>query len=335
MSGRREMDDKYIRMTEKLLNKTNKILYNYYVDLKVTKTASTTYQYVSRMKVFFDYLSKEKKEAVTYAMLNDIKPTDINVFLNWYKYSSEKEKSDSMMALMFNIINSFFIFLELNEYIDKNPCRKLKAQKIKVVKAPTFMTEEEVKLITNYILYNGEKFYHSIGNEMLWKSRDYLMFMIGCRTGLRISAICSIDVNDIDFDNNSIIVVEKEKETRQIYFGNSTKKLLQEWLKMRDDYLGDKKHNIKALFITYMNKRITPVGARNALNRYFEIIPNKHITPHKMRSTCAQRLWEETSDLYLVSSVLGHHSVETTKKYTMVDYERKKNAARTLDKLFD
>lgn len=335
MSGRREMDDSFKNMTENLLANANIILRTYYADIRVTKTASTVYQYIAKLKVFFEYFEEKENKEVTYEMLGNMKPTDINIFLDWYKYCSGKEKSDAAMALMFNIINSLFIFLELNDYVEKNPCRKLKAQKVKVVKAPTVLTEDEIKIVVDYILHSTDEVYVNKKDRELWRSRDYLMFMLACRTGLRIGALCSIDIDDIDFENNSIIVVEKEKETRQIYFGNSTKRLLQNWISLRNKYLGNNKENTEALFISSHQKRITITGARTMLKRYLSIIEGKHLTPHKLRATCAQRLWEETSDLYLVSSILGHHSVETTKRYTMVDSKRKRNAANTLDKLFD
>lgn len=330
MSGRQEMDDKYKVATEGLLERTNNILKTYYINMRAVKTASTVYQYIAKLKVFLDYLEDRENEDVTYKMLNSLKPVDINVFLDWYRNNSGKEKSDNTMAFMFNAINSFFIFLEMNEYIDKNPCEKLKAQKVKIDKTPTTLTNDEIKRIADYILYSEIE----TENKRFWRSRDYLMFMIACRTGLRISAICSIDINDIDFTNNTITVVEKEKETRQIYFGSSTKKLLQDWIYERNKYLGDDKDVVDALFITSRRERMSVVGARVMLEKYLGIIEGKHLTPHKLRATFATLAWGEFGDIYLVASMLGHKNVQTTTRYTDISAKRKKKAANVLDDIF-
>lgn len=334
MSGRQEMDDKYRVKTEKLLEGCNKIIRAFYVDFKTTKTMSTCFEYVKKLKTYFEYLEDfDDIEDVTYEFLGSLKPTDINLFLDWYKYNNGKEKSDGTMAYMYNILNAFFKYLELNDYIEKNPCAKLKAQKVRVVKAPVSLTEEEVKRVADYILYGDGNFY---GNkyEKALRSRDYLMFMLGCRTGLRISAICAIDISDIDFNNNSLIVIEKEKETREIYFGESTKKLLLDWIALRNEILGDEKVKTDALFITLRKARMGSPAAREALEKYLCIIEGKHLTPHKLRATCAQKLWEETADLYLVATILGHKNVNTTKRYTGVDAKHKKKAANILDGIF-
>lgn len=331
MSGRQEMDDKYRMNTEKILDGCNKILRLFYADFKTTKTMSTCFEYVSKLKIYFNYL--EDLEEVTYEFLNTLKPTDINLFLDWYKYSNGKVRSDGTMAFMYNVLNAFFKYLELNDYIEKNPCAKLKAQKVRVVKAPVSLTEEEVKRVADYILYGDGDFY---GNkyEKALRSRDYLMFMLGCRTGLRISAICAIDISDIDFNNNSLVVIEKEKETRDIYFGDSTKKLLLNWIALRNEILGDKKTETDALFITLRKARMGTPAARAALEKYLCIIEGKHLTPHKLRATCATRLWEELGDIYLVASILGHKNVQTTTRYTGIDAKRKKKAASVLDDIF-
>lgn len=330
MSGRQENDDNYKRLTKNLLEGKSKILYAYYSDIETVKTATTVFQYIAKLKSFFDYLEEDGE--VTYERLAKLKPVDINLFLNWYKTCGKKEKSDGTMAFIFNVLNSFFSFLKINEYIEKNPCDKLKAQKVRIEKSPTILTEDEVRMIADYILNADGNFYANNKYEKAYRTRDYLMFMIACRTGLRISAICAIDIDDIDFTNNCVTVVEKEKETRQVFFGNSTKKLIEEWISVREDMPGANQTN--ALFINRQSKRFSVIGAREMYMRYLSIITYKHLTPHKLRATCATRLWEETADLYLVATVLGHKNVNTTRRYTGVDAKRKKAAADTLDSLF-
>ena len=333
MSGRQESDERFLSRTRKVLAGCNEILTQYYIYLETNRTACTVFDYISKLKTFFKYL--EEDGSVTYERLALIKPVNINMYLNWYKNKNGKIKSDNSMALMFNVVNSFFKYLLMNDYIEKNPCEKLKAQKVRNEKQPTVLTEEEVKRIADCILTGGRDSYDKYDKIWAWgwRIRDYLFFMIACRTGLRISAICSIDVDDIDFERNCITVVEKEKETREVYFGEDTKKIITKWLYARSNMIQDK-YKSNALFITRKSQRITTVAARNMLERNMEIIEGKHLTPHKLRATCATMLYNETGNLYLVSEFIGHKNVNTTKIYTSVAPERKKQAANMLDSLF-
>lgn len=63
------------------------------------------------------------------------------------------------------------------------------------------------------------------------------------------------------------------------------------------------------------------------------VIPDKHITPHKMRSTCATNLWGETHDIYIVANQLGHKNLANTKRYTDISEEESKRVATILDEL--
>lgn len=74
-------------------------------------------------------------------------------------------------------------------------------------------------------------------------------------------------------------------------------------------------------------REIAEIIKRNTINI------DKHITPHKMRSTCATNLYEKTNDIYLVQEVLGHKNIANTRRYARMSEEKKKNAADIMDKL--
>ena len=82
------------------------------------------------------------------------------------------------------------------------------------------------------------------------------------------------------------------------------------------------------------NKRITARSVQKLVKKYAEgVTPLKHITPHKLRSTFGTNLYQETDDIYLVASVLGHNDVNTTKKHYAAIEDNKKRLARNSVKL--
>lgn len=83
-----------------------------------------------------------------------------------------------------------------------------------------------------------------------------------------------------------------------------------------------------AFFLSGQRKRISVRSVENLVKKYSQgVIPLKHITPHKLRSTYGTELYKETGDIYLVADVLGHSDVNTTRKhYADMDEDRRRSA---------
>ena len=153
---------------------------------------------------------------------------------------------------------------------------------------------------------------------------------MGISTGLRVSAITQINLEDIDFQNNIINVIEKGNKYRTIYFGDNLKTKLSLWMNDREKYYSDVDTN--ALFISRKKNRISVSAVEDLLQKYTHNI-NKKITPHKLRATCATNLYKKTRDIYLVANQLGHANIATTKIYTDIDNESKLKAVEILDNI--
>ena len=83
------------------------------------------------------------------------------------------------------------------------------------------------------------------------------------------------------------------------------------------------------LFISNQRTKMTTMSAERIVEKYTYNI-NKHITPHKLRSTCGTNMYRATRDIYLVADVLGHSSTATTKKYTKVGLQDRKDASKLI-----
>lgn len=335
MSGRLEKETQYENKSKELLKKLPQIATRYYFYFKSnssSRTESSCFMYLSKLNIYFNYLKQNGIYTDSLLSYKRVKPADITMYLNYYRNYSAKKKSDSAVAVMFNAIKSFYNFLEDNDYIEKNPCNRLKAPKVNQQPTPVIMTKEEINKIKDYILYSEKTFYHNDENEEYWRLRDYLIFTLGCRTGLRCSAIAAIDISDINMDDNFFSVTEKGNVLRNIYFGDNTKEIIQKWIVARSRIMSN--DTTPALFITKKRERISTNTIGYMIGRYAsDVIPDKHITPHKMRSTCATNLWEETHDIYMVANQLGHKNLANTKRYTDIAESESRRVATILDEL--
>jgi integrase/recombinase XerC len=163
-------------------------------------------------------------------------------------------------------------------------------------------------------------------------NRDLAIITLGIGTGMRVGALTQINVEDIDFKNNTIHVVEKGNKERYLQFGANTRNILSAWLIDRSTYFSDAETN--ALFISQWRQRLTVEGVRKFMKKYADGINGKHITPHKMRSSAATNMVKSGVDIQTVANILGHQSVTTTQRYAAVLEENKQNATNALDNLF-
>ena len=151
-------------------------------------------------------------------------------------------------------------------------------------------------------------------------------------TGMRVGAIVNLNIDDINFDENVIRVIEKGNKQRGIPIGENTAQLLQDWIVVRNKVFVDV--DSSALFISRKNVRITSKAVGDMIKKYAEEAGiNKHITPHKCRSSAATNLAASGVDIQTIGHMLGHRSTNTTLRYISVLDEKKKEATGILDKL--
>lgn len=323
MTGRQEHTLQIeARLRRRLVNAPS-VIQDYYYNFG-DKTAQTKQVYISHILTLNNYF-KEKD-------LTSLSRTDINRYLESQKYYNKngelKERSVSFRRVELAAIKDFYSFLVNEDIISTNPCNKINPPRFTEEKEIIALTPSEVQTVKNNIT-NGCGTHREDARRKEWINRDLAIVTLGCNTGLRCTAITEIDLDDIDFENNTIKVIEKGNKGRIIYVGESAMEVIKRWIEDRS------MHNVKtnALFISNRGQRITQGTIRDVIRKY-TININKHITPHKMRSSCATNLYEQTGDIYLVQEVLGHKNIANTRRYAKLSEGKKRNAANILDKLF-
>ena len=163
------------------------------------------------------------------------------------------------------------------------------------------------------------------------KVRDVAILTLLLGTGIRVSECVGLDIKDVDFDNDGIKVRRKGGYEAIVYFGEEVREALLRYMDEREHMIPSQGHE-DALFLSMQNRRIAVRSVENLVKKYASRVTTlKKITPHKLRSTYGTTLYQETGDIYLVASVLGHKDVNTTRKhYANMDEERRRKAANVV-----
>ena len=330
MCARDEVDKKNLETIHKIINKYPKEL-GLYINSLSRKTSYTKMVYARYTSKFLDYMDMTLKlNPYNKNNYNKIKPMHIDDYMESIRCNQNgTEKTGMYRNAQLAAINGFFKFLLKNGIVKNNPCLDIENPKDNKEHEIITISDDDLDIIIQNII-NGTGSAKARATQEKWINRDIALVTLGITTGLRVSAIVGIDMGDINKKERYIVVTEKGDIQKKIYVGYKTMNILNKWITDRKDMV-DKKE--KALFICQGNHRMS---VRAVENRFREISKStgKKITPHKMRATCATRLYEQTGDIYLVQQQLGHRNIENTKRYTKVSEERKREAANILDSLY-
>src|SRR5690606_38863578 len=131
------------------------------------------------------------------------------------------------------------------------------------------------------------------------KVRDFAILSLFLGTGIRISELVGLNVDDIDFNNNAFKIIRKGGNKVILYFNDEVADALKEYIVFRSK-IKNLNSNEKAMFLSIQNKRINVRSVENLVKKYAHYVtPLKNITPHKLRSTFGTNLYRETNDIYI------------------------------------
>ena len=164
------------------------------------------------------------------------------------------------------------------------------------------------------------------------RKRDLAILTLFLGTGIRVSELVGINIEDLDFDLGGFMVTRKGGAQVILYFPDEVAEVLADYLKERRQMTPQPGHE-NALFLSLQNRRISVRAVQIMVKKYASIAAplKKHLSPHKLRSTFGTNLYHETGDIYLVADVLGHADVNTTRRhYAAMTDDRRRMAARSV-----
>lgn len=314
-----------------------------YADSFSDKSVRTQEIYVKIAIEFVRYLRSDfNMDVWNEKFLKDIKLVHCTSYLKTYD-----DMSDNTRAQIAYAIKNFCEFLYDNEYVEKNPAQRLKAPKDRKTHEVTYLTKDEVKTMEERIRLGWTKqvkdsrnlFNRSVSprnHHMIL--RDTTMFHLAIMTGLRVSEICNLDLSDIDLEEKTAKFIEKGGFERVIPLPDPVCEDLKKWIDDRSLFIArfrkDNDHRTSALFLNNHGMRITPREFGQLVKNWSMDI-DKHITPHKLRSTYATNLYAQTKDIYLTAKMMNHKNIKNTMRYAVVTDEQEEDAANIAGHMYD
>lgn len=150
--------------------------------------------------------------------------------------------------------------------------------------------------------------------------RDLAMWELFYSSGLRLSELVALDLQDLDFRESALVVREgKGQKTRHVPIGRFARDAIERWLKVRETWPGA---GLSALFTSRRGLRISPRSVQSRLARWqVKQGGATAVHPHMLRHSFASHLLESSGDLRAVQELLGHANLSTTQVYTHLDYQ--------------
>lgn len=230
-----------------------------------------------------------------------IKQISVFHLRNYLSQEKTRGVSDSTLDGTRQVLSAYFGWLHKEGLIQNNPTVNLNPIKfVKKVRKP-------------YTQIDIEKM-----KENCKSSRDKAIISLLLSTGCRISEVCSLNRNDIDFQNKEITVLGKGNKERTVFVDDVTIMMLRR-------YLGDRKDAYPALFIGKGTDRMKPGGIRKMLNTLADEAGIDHVHPHRFRRTLATNLIDHGMAVQEVAAILGHEKLDTTMKYVYLSKTNVKN----------
>ncbi len=217
------------------------------------------------------------------------------------------------LARHLSTLRSFFRWACREAHLEKNPARGLPSPRVPKA-LPRAMT-----------LPDTEKLLAADEDETFVPERERALFELLYATGLRVSEVAGLDLEDVDFGARLLRVTGKGSRQRIVPFGDAADMALREYLPSRDAlrHRAPDAGRARPLFVNARGGRLTPRSMARLLKRRLRAagLPEE-ISPHALRHTFATHLLQAGADLRAIQELLGHASLSTTQKYTHLDAAR-------------
>jgi len=275
---------------------------NFLKTLKLEKNYSnlTILNYGKDLKLFNQFLKDEK--------IYDIKKIDYQIVRRYLVFLYDREYSRKTISRHISTLRSFFKYLASQKKINKNPMNLISNPK-QEKKLPKFLYYDQVEKLLDIPDVNDP-----------FGLRDKTILEILYSTGIRVSELINIKIQDIDFNRNTIKILGKGNKERYVIFGKVLKDILDKYLKEARPVLVKDDNNY--LILNRFGKKISARGVEDILNK---VVRNGgldyHISPHTLRHTFATHMLDNGADLKSVQELLGHESLASTQVYTHISNE--------------
>ena len=273
-----------------------------------------------QLKYFFDFLENEKKlsQNTLQSYKRDLKQFRMYLesygipynkvveedILDYIKELQENGKKASSISRCLASIRSFYQFAIKRKRLKKDPTANVQAPKIEK-RVPSVLTSKEVALLLD-----------QPKDVDLKGTRDKAMLEFAYATGMRVTEIISLNIDDVNLEEGYVVCKSEDKDKeRTIPLGSMSLKALKEYVEDARNIL-IKNDDEKALFVNLNGGRLTRQGFWKIIKYYKDQAHiTKDITPHVLRHSFATHLLQNGADLKSIQKMLGHSDISSTQVY--------------------
>ena len=272
---------------------------------------------------FLAYLTNEKRfsshtcQAYQKDLAEFLEFAEHRTIKDWHKVHSQDirmyvaelhraEQSPRSIQRKLSSLRSFFRFLMREGVVQNNPAEGVKTPKVGKA-LPKVLDVDQVQGLLN------------TQSDDILTVRDLAMLELFYGCGLRLSELASLDILDIDFNENTVRVIGKGSKTRILPLGKHAKQAIEHWLQLRSMWL---KQDQRALFLSKQGRRLANRSIQARLKFWAEKAGlGTSLHPHRLRHSFASHLLESSGDIRAVQELLGHANLSTTQIYTHLDFQ--------------
>ena len=322
---REKTDAHYNEKAEQIKEKLPRFLDNYYNYISEL-AASSKHEYISDLYFFFDWIKADPKyndytlKDLPFEAFKELTYDDLMNYLK--EYEPNKNSKESSRSRKLASIKSVYKYFSTIKAIDTNPASLI------AIKVPVKSEDEKIFLQPNEVanlldcIDKGSGMEKLGGRKEAWRkvnrTRDLAILTTLLGTGIRVSELVGLNTTDVDFENGALHIIRKGRKKGIVYMGDEVTAALTGYINNGRAYYQPAEDE-KALFLSLKHKRLAVRSVEDLLKKYVEAaIPyraDEKISPHKMRSTFATSLYNDTGDIKLVADAIGHTNISTTQRY--------------------
>ena len=236
-----------------------------------------------------------------------LKDVDNIVLRGFLAVLYDRGEKKSTVGRKLAAIRSFFQFCVRKRWMVDNPAKMVSTPK-QDKPVPSFLTEEEMRRVLD--LPHTAK---------ALDKRDKAMLELLYATGIRVSELVGICLEDVKFSEQLIRIRGKGKKERLVPFGRMAEKSLRSYLDIRSK-INKGQVEETPLFLNYRGQKLSSRSVERTVDKYIRRSAlRRKISPHSLRHSFASHLLSRGADLRIIQELLGHESLATTQKYTHLD----------------
>ncbi|MFA6041611.1 MAG: tyrosine recombinase XerC, partial [Methylophilus sp.] len=212
------------------------------------------------------------------------------------------------IARMLSSWRGFFTYLVQRHQFSSNPVIGMRAPKSAKTLPQVLSIEQANKLV-------------EIKDDDILSQRDHAILELFYSSGLRLSELVNLNIEQLDFSDGTVTVTGKGNKTRIVPLGSQAKDAIQAWLNLRPQLMM-RNPTEKAVFVSKQGRRISGRNIEYRLKAWsIKQGINSSVHPHMLRHSFATHVLQSSGDLRAVQEMLGHANISTTQVYTHLDYQ--------------